>query len=254
MDAGPVTPLSDTADEGRRMMAAAREDAVAVRLIGGVAFELHKHGPVPPALQRTYADIDVVVRKGHDVRLKVFLAKLGYEPDLLFNRLHGYHRLLFMDPTNGRQLDVFIGRFVMCHALDLDDRLGLDPATLAPADLLLTKLQIVELNAKDVVDAILLLHQHDLAEARAADVIDTGRLVDVTRHDWGWYTTVTDNLARLRDLALPLLSPDEAAAMTTKLAALVDVLERAPKTLQWRARAAAGRRVPWFDLPEERAR
>ena len=79
--AAAVAPLADTADEGRRMMAAAREDGVAVRLIGGVAFELHKHGPVPPALQRAYADIDVVVRKGHDVRLKVLLANLGYEPD-----------------------------------------------------------------------------------------------------------------------------------------------------------------------------
>jgi hypothetical protein len=36
----------------------------------------------------------------------------------------------------------------MCHALDLRDRLALDELTLTPADLLLTKLQVVETNER----------------------------------------------------------------------------------------------------------
>jgi len=35
---------------------------------------------------------------------------------------------------------------------------------------------------------------------------------------------------------------------------LGDVLERAPKSPRWRLRSVTGRRVAWFDLPEERLR
>ena len=51
--------------------------------------------------------------------------------------------------ANRRRLDVFLDRFEMCHQLDLRDRLGLEPPTLPLADLLLTKLQVVETTDKD---------------------------------------------------------------------------------------------------------
>src|SRR4030095_8322832 len=109
-------------------------------------------------------------------------------------------RLLYYDEANGRQLDVFVGAFRMCHTLELDDRLTLDPATLAPADLLLTKLQVVEVNRKDQTDALALLLCHELAAERAGDVIGIDRLAAVTARDWGWFTTVADNLVWLREL------------------------------------------------------
>ena len=67
----------------------------------------------------------------------------GYEPDKLFNALHGATRLNFHDLVRDRPVDILLDRFDMAHAIDLRDRLG-DRETLALANLLLTRLQVVD--------------------------------------------------------------------------------------------------------------
>ena len=258
-------PLADVEAEAVRLLERATQAKVLVRLLGGAAVGMHRHTPFPPMLERRYGDIDVVVKKAQDRGLKRLLEELGYVPNRSFNNLHGDRRLLFYDERNARQLDVFIGTFRMCHALDLDDRLELHPTTLAPADLLLTKLQIVKINAKDIIDAQALLLEHQV-ENGPGDIIDLGRLINVTSRDWGWYTTFMDNLARLMPAEVPSPSrgeqgggaaelPQEAAAqMTERVATIAQALSAAPKSLQWKARAAIGRRISWYELPEEIAR
>jgi hypothetical protein len=149
-------------------------------------------------------------------------------------------------------VDIFVDKFHMCHELDLRSRLDIDPDTLPPADLLLTKLQIVEINRKDLTDAIGLLYQHEPANERGADAIDLGRLVEVTSGDWGWYTTFGDNLARLPELAQEILDEVSAAHIASRVAAIQEAIEAAPKSLKWRARAKVGRRMAWYELPEEK--
>ena len=85
--------------------------------------------------------------------------------------MYGYKRQLYWDRTNDRQLDVFVRRFAMCHELTLDGRLGDPSGTSRPADLLLTKLQIVEVNPKDVVDVLALVDQHETGPESEGDVI-----------------------------------------------------------------------------------
>jgi hypothetical protein len=245
-----AVPLADVQSEAVRLLERAGEANVLVRLLGGTAVGMHRHGPWPPALERRYGDIDLVVKKGQDRGLKHLLEDLGYVPNRGFNNLHGDRRLLFYDERNERQVDVFIGTFRMCHTLELDDRLGLHPQTLAPADLLLTKLQVVKINTKDIIDAqaILLGHQVDRGPG---DVIDLGRVVGVTSRDWGWYTTFMDNLARLMPDVETVLPPDAAAQVGRRVATIQQALVDAPKSLSWKARAAVGRRVAWYELPEE---
>ncbi len=72
--------------------------------------------------------------------------------------------MLFYDTENKRQVDVFVGTFSMCHRLDLSGRLGEHAYSLDAADLLLTKLQIHEINRKDLVDAVRLLLTHENAD------------------------------------------------------------------------------------------
>jgi len=244
-------PLADVEAEAARLLRKAGEAKVLVRLLGGTAVGLHRHRPRPPALDRRYGDIDVVVRKSQDRGLKRVLTDLGYVPNRSFNNLHGDRRLLFYDEQNGRQLDVFIGTFRMCHSLELDDRLELNPQTLAPADLLLTKLQIVKINHKDIVDALALVLDHEIGDERTGDVIDIDRLVEVTARDWGWYTTFTDNLSRLSPVPELGLPAADASDITGRVTTIRHALETARKSLQWRARAAVGRRMPWYELPEE---
>jgi hypothetical protein len=246
-----ATPLADDRDEARRVIGATDAAGARARVVGGVAVALHDHVALPSSLSRSYADIDLVVEKGGESTLARTLAELGYEADRRFNALHGYRRMLFWDRANERQLDVFVGRFSMCHKLELSGRLeaGL---TLTPADLLLTKLQIVELNPKDVVDALALVVSHEVGTEGDGDVIGTDRLAAITAADWGWYTTATDSLARIRervDVAGPL-----AALAVLRLDSLAASMDDAPKSLRWRVRARVGRRLPWYELPEEHVR
>jgi Uncharacterised nucleotidyltransferase len=254
MNPGGAGPLADVEAEAERVLAAAAADRVTVRLLGGVAIARHRHGPVPETLRRSYADIDLVVRRHHDRSLRMTLERLGYEPNRRFNSLHGDRRLLFYDHTNGRQLDVFVGRFQMCHTLELNDRLDLDPATLCPTDLLLTKLQVQEITHKDLLDSVTLLRDHEITPADRSDTLGLDRLVELTSREWGWYTTVSDNLARLGPAADELLEPGAAAVVANRVGAIAAAITSAPKSLRWRARARLGRRVPWYELPEEVAR
>jgi hypothetical protein len=246
-----AAPLVDVEAEAARLLERAAQANVLVRLLGGAAVGMHRHVPFPPPLERRYGDIDVVVKKGHDRGLKRLLEKIGYTPNRIFNNLHGDRRLLFYDERNARQVDVFIGTFRMCHTLELDGRLGLHPQTLAPADLLLTKLQIVKINAKDITDAQALLLEHQVGSNLIGDAIDLSRLVNVTSRDWGWFTTFTDNLARLTPPPDTPLPRGAASDIAERVATIQQALVAAPQSLGWKARAAVGRRVPWYELPEE---
>ena len=70
--------------------------------------------------------------------------------------------------------------------------------------------------------------------------------------DWGLYTTVDDNLARLRDLLGELVVDAEVAArIDARAADLAGTLKSAPKSPRWRLRAKVGRRKRWYETPEE---
>ncbi len=247
-------PLAGVESEAIHVVEAARAEGFPVRIMGGVAIGILAGTALPEALRRSYADIDVVVRRDDGGRARSTLTALGYEADRGFNSLHGSTRLLFYDRANGRRLDVFVGVFKMCHELDLGARLELVPHTLTPADLLLTKLQIVELNPKDLLDVMTLLHVCALGDRAKVDTIDLQRLELVTGADWGWHTTVADNLERVSSAAAGLLSDDDAAIVRSRAQDIRQAIERAPKSLGWKVRARVGRRLQWYELPEEVAR
>lgn len=249
-------PLADIAAEATRLLEEMGDRQAPARLIGGLGVAAHDHLPVPPSLVRDFADIDLVVPRGAGRSTAAALTELGYIANARFNALHGSKRLLLYDMTNHRQLDVFVGEFAMCHRLELDDRLDRHPRALTAADLLLTKLQIVQLNHKDVLDAARLLLNHDLTDHDTArhdgsDGLSTRRILSVTTADWGWHTTLSDNLAKVarglpEELALPV-----AALVVRRIEELHGVMAQAPKNARWKARSLIGRRKAWYELPEE---
>ncbi len=256
-------PNPDVIAEARRVVAGAERAGVHARVLGGVGVALHEHGPVPPGLQRTYGDIDIVVPAKSTRATAAALDGLGYVANERFNAVHGARRMLFYDTANGRQLDVFVGVFAMCHELDLGRRLSEHPLSLDAADLLLTKLQIAEINHKDLVDGVRLVLSHELSTDAAAgradhagepsvpDRLSVPRLTTVTSADWGWYTTFTDNLDRLPGTATELLDGAGAAVVTDRVGRLRSALDQSSKSIRWRARSVVGRKTPWYELPEE---
>jgi hypothetical protein len=247
------TPVADVVEEAHRVLRAIDEANVPARALGGVAVALHEHTPLPPTLLRQYADIDMVVGRGREGDLGRVLALEGYEPDRRFNALYGYKRQLYWDRANDRQLDVFVGRFAMCHELPLEGRLDDPSGTLRPADLLLSKLQVVELNAKDVVDALALLDQHETGAEREGDVIGLDRIAAVTGADWGWHTTASDTLDRLSEASRGF-DEERSSRLWARIGEIRDAVAAAPKSMRWRARARVGRRIPWYEIPEEHVR
>jgi hypothetical protein len=247
-----MSPLADVVAEGRRVV---ESTDLEVRLLGGVGVALHDHRPLPAALERGYGDLDVVVPPKSARATTAALTAAGYEANERFNALHGAHRMLFYDTENKRQVDVFVGTFSMCHRLDLSGRLAEHTYSLDAADLLLTKLQIHEINRKDLVDAVRLLLTHENADigggGGAPDAMSLDRLRSVTSTDWGWFTTVTDNLRLVRAAAADLLEPGEASTVEGRADAIDESLRSAPKSMRWKARSVVGRKSPWYELPEE---
>ena len=246
-----TTPLPDIVEEARRVVAAAAERSVPVRLVGGLAVRLRATEPMPPALAREYKDIDLVTLKGKGKDVIALLRELGYEPKERFNAMNGHERLLFHDLANRRQLDVFVGAFRMCHEIPVTQRIALDPIAVPLAELLLTKLQVVQLNEKDQRDIIALLYDHDVAESDGETVngAEVGRLC---ADDWGLWRTSRGTLERVR---AGMGSYDLPEGGRERVLGRIDLLEaaieRAPKSRSWRMRDRIGDRKQWYVDPEE---
>ena len=242
---------ADIVSEGRRLLALASASGVPLRLLGGVAIRLRAPNGLPPALERTYADLDFVTAKGASGRAQAFFHEAGYEPHKAFNTLHGNERLLFFDNENERQVDVFVGSFSMSHKIPIGDRLEVEPVTLPLAELLLTKLQIAEVNEKDVRDALALLHGHPVAETDG-ETVNAARIAELCANDWGLWRTITGNVSVCRDYIDRYgFSDEEQATLRSRIDELLERIEREPKSRGWKLRAKVGERKRWYELPEE---
>lgn len=240
-------PMADMQEETARILAAAETDDFPLRLLGGLAVYLQcPSAESDTRLRRPYKDFDFVTLGKWGAKTKALFTRLGYAPNQAFNALHGYQRLLFWDTAHERQVDIFIDRMQMCHNLDFRLRLQLDARTLAPSDLLLTKLQIVEINEKDFIDVLALFHDHALTEHDQG--LNSAYISRLTAADWGLYRTLTANLVKVRACALERAFAEQVPA---RIDALLAAIEAQPKSFAWKTRALVGERIRWYELPEE---
>ena len=244
-------PLPQIVDEARRLTAAAAERDVPVRLVGGLAVRIRADEAFHAGLSREYRDIDLVTLKGKSKQVAGFLEAMGYEPHRAFNGLNGSERLLFHDLANRRQLDVFVGAFRMCHEIPIGHRLTVDPVTLPLAELLLTKLQIVKLNEKDLRDIVALLHHHDVAD-HDGETINAARIAQLCADDWGLWRTSKMNVERVREgIADYDIASAERDEVRSRLDHIWQRVEAEPKSRGWKLRDRVGDRKQWYDDPEE---
>lgn len=221
--------------------------STSARLIGGVAVWYVCPSARREHFARQYEDIDVAVEAKDRGELKRVVGQLGFQPNAQFNALQGARRQLYW--KGDLKLDVFVDRFEMCLNLDLRGRLALVDRVLNPTDLLLTKLQIVQLTWKDVQDAMALLADCELGESDWASEINLGRIAAICARDWGWWATLTDNIDRLLG-HVPSFGPD-AVRLQAQLGRLREATHERPRSLAWRMRDKVGRRKAWYRLPDE---
>jgi hypothetical protein len=243
--------LEDIVSEGGRLLELAARDGVDVRLLGGVAIRLRAPGDYPAVFDRAYKDLDFAVPPKTSAAADRFFRAAGYEPHVAFNALNSRERMLFLDEDHGRQVDVFVGEFRMCHAIPLADRMRVDDGTLPLAELLLTKCQVIELNEKDVRDALALLHGHEVAD-HDGDAVNGARIAELCAADWGLWRTFTANLRVCAEhLGEYDLAPEDRERIRARIDELQQRIEDEPKSRGWRMRARIGDRKRWYDLPEE---
>ncbi len=243
--------MPELTEEADRLIALGEERGLHLRLLGGLAIcELCPSAQLP-VLRRQYPDIDFVTDRVSGAATRALLSENGYEGDQRFNALHGETRLLFFHELGDWQIDVFLGEFSMCHKIDLSHSLVPGRRTIPPADLLLTKLQIVEMNLKDLKDVVAILLDHPVDGGAEPEAIDLARLTAATSRDWGLYTTVTATLARVRTDAADLLEGDQLAVVLERIGAIAGAMVAAPKSRGWRLRGRIGKRVLWYELPDE---
>jgi hypothetical protein len=148
-----MAALEQARADTQQIIELAAGQGVTLRLLGGLAVRLHSPSATHRSLARQYADFDFVMAERRTDRVAAAVAALGYTPNQSFNLLNGDRRLLFYDESGERQIDIFVSSFHMCHTIPIvAERLALEPLTLPLAELLLTKMQIVQLNEKDVRD------------------------------------------------------------------------------------------------------
>jgi hypothetical protein len=245
-----VGSAHDPLPEALGLARAAADAGLGLKLLGGLAVRV-LCPEFPPRLRRDQ-DIDFACLGKGRKDVAAWLADNGCEPDRRFNNLNGDRQMYFTAPS-GRPIDVMVNQLTMCHTLDFRPSFGRLPLTVDSVDVLLSKLQIIELNEKDARDIFHLLAALPLGQA-APPAIDTDRFSKVLGADWGWWRTVTGSLAKLPGLLAEkpgLLPPQPYQDPLAQARQLLEIAEAAPKGMKWKLRANVGDRVRWYELPEE---
>ena len=238
-----------------RLIAVAGEQSILLRALGGLAVKAHQKAE-HPTFTRDFGDLDLVVEGGRRREFQEFMEKAGYSPHKKFNLLNGDQRQIYFHNDSEMKVDVFIGTFVMCHKIPLDDRLHLHPVTIPPAELLLTKAQIADLNRKDALDIASLLLYVETGSSDDA-CINLRRLALLCSADWGLYKTTSINLGRVEETVGGgdvELAESERSQIKKRISEILHVFESMPKSVQWKMRDKVGTRVRWYEEVEEVAR
>lgn len=245
--------MRDPFDSSVAVTREANERGIPLKLIGGQAVRLLC--PSFPHRARDDQDMDFACVSSKKRDVIDFFGEKGFLGDARFNLLHGDRQMYFTTAEGRTSVDVVMDKLNMCHVLEFRDRIDRMPDTIDVTDLLLSKLQIVELNPKDVHDLVHLLSGFEVRPGDEPGTIGLGRIGAVVAEDWGWWRTVTMNLEKVASLAggepadlVPEARRFEPAAQAR---AIAEHCASVPKTLKWKLRAKVGDRVQWYQLPEE---
>jgi hypothetical protein len=241
-------------DLALELVNSARDRGIPLRILGSLAYRIHCPANIElfEAMKRDLTDIDFATRGDQRKNVRDFLTGRGYVIDKDVLVTTEGKRYAFTEPANGLNIDVFFDELFFCHAIPLKNRLDLDYPTITPTDLLLEKMQIVEINAKDVKDSLVLLLEHGIAP-NAPDSIDAGYVAKLLAADWGFYHTFTTNLGRLDgEMVKAGFTAEAAGTVRGRIAELTRAIEEAPKGTGWKLRARVGTRVKWYQEVAEK--
>mgnify|MGYP005835121147 FL=1 len=240
-------------EEARRLIGEAQKQGMILRVMGPIA--IHYYFPDYIDLyyrlerlgERVFTDIDFASYGKFRDRMIAFFQSQSYEIEKRALLLLGKERHIYFG-DRVPMVDVFYDRLAYNHPIEFRGRLELHPECISMTDLLLQKLQIVQINDKDMKDAMLLLLAARLGETDQ-DGINARYIAKLMAEDWGFYYTTTTNLdkikAGLEDISV--LTEANRKIIKDKIDALKEYIENMPKTAKWKLRAKVGTRVSWYN-------
>lgn len=240
-------PIAEGTSLGEKLTAR----GISARLSGGVGIALRCPSIFRIAPERNYHDVDICVSSKALDDFSVMLEQEGYVPEQRFNALNAGRQLIYKKQRPPLHLDVFVDRLRMCHVLDFRNQLSCADVSLPATELLLSKLQIVELTDKDLLDIYALLIDSEPAKGDIGpDGVALDRMARLCAQDWGWFTTTQMSLGKVVAGASIRLDMADAEKVYTHAAAISDELNLTPKSMRWKTRSRIGERIKWYELPE----
>lgn len=241
-------------NELKTILKASDDAGILMRVIGSLAFQMHcpQFGYLQAAMGRAYTDIDFGAYNKQNKQITEMMTKMGYvENREVFIASEG-ERAIFDKPGTGLHVDVFYEKLDFCHAIYWKDRLEVDSPTIPLTELLLEKMQIVQINEKDIIDTIMLLLEHPLGEMDK-ETINIKLAAELCAKEWGLWRTTTMNLDKVKQLAqhYTQLTDEQKNKVTSQVDATLKRLNDEPKPLAWRIRDRVGDRVKWYKDVDE---
>ncbi|MCF8069801.1 MAG: hypothetical protein K9L30_14570 [Desulfobacterales bacterium] len=239
------------------IMKAADDQNIPLRLVGAISVILHcpKYAELYQNLSRVVTDIDFMSYGKYNSRLPLFFQKLGYEPEVRHMAYYGKNRHIYSHKNSGIIVDVFFDKLEMCHTIDFRGRLKLDYPTIPLSNILLTKLQIIEINEKDLKDLAILFLEHEIGK-NSKDKIDDKYIAEILSSDWGFYYTATNNLIKVKNKlnSFKVLKDVDHKIIIKRIDQLITSVETKQKKLSWKIRSIVGNKIKWYNDIEERVR
>lgn len=245
-------------DEGLRLVSEAEKRGIQLRILGSIAYRIQCPNNLHlfDAMARVLTDVDFAGLKSQNQAIREFLIGEGYTPDEGVYVASEGARHIYLHPDTQLNLDVFADELYFCHRIPFVGRLDIDSPTISTTDLLLEKMQIVEINLKDFKDTLVLMLEHPLGSpAKGNKAIDVGYICNLMAHDWGFYHTFTTNLKRVPNYIreFPAITENQGSIIRSRIQDLLDAIEATPKPIKWKIRAKVGTRTSWYQEVAEKS-
>jgi hypothetical protein len=240
-------------DEARLLTKEGDKLGVILRVMGPIA--LHFYFPNYVDLyrkmerlgDRVFTDIDYASYGKCRGKIVPFFEKQNYTLEKRAAMLSGNTRHIYFGDRIP-MIDVFFDQLSYNHPIDYRGRLEIHPYCVSLTDLLLQKLQIVQINDKDLKDGMLLLLAAEVGDTDK-DMINAKYVAKLMSDDWGFYYTSTQNLEKIKSASIdvPVLTDQHRLAIAQNADRIIQAIENAPKSGKWKGRAKVGTKKTWYN-------
>lgn len=261
----------DLIKEAVEIVTRAQEKNIILRVLGAVAVRIHSsHSPEALKLyervgrlgnsETQFTDIDLIGYSGQKKNIAEFFERdLGFRTYPQAKVLLGGQRFIYYHPKDYYRVDIFFDKLEYSHTIYFGDkpktgksRLELDFPTITLTDLILEKLQIHDIAAKDIIDLIILLIAHEVSENDDAEKINGRYIATILADDWGFWYDATNNLKLVEEYATQLadekvITDHQAFSfLMNNIRRLRSMIDEQPKTKNWQKRAQVGTSKLWY--------